>query len=242
MKVKQGISYHLHVFLRSSVVFYGIESFVYIMLGILSAIFLSGDMSSNGMESATFIFVFIMGLNAFKSQFRMFLQNGLSRKTLLMSFAISALALAIGTTMINQLLSWVFSFFMDCQPTFNDLYRYESGNAVTLTGLTWTASMSLVLTCIGFFITTLYYRMNLFGKLAVSIGVPALLFVILPIVESLYPTLNFFSMIINAFVWIMGFGNGTLNPIRAIACFIVGSGLVLSFSYLLMRRATVKDA
>lgn len=241
MKVKQCVSYQLHVFMRSAIVFYTVQLIVYLALGILSVFVLDGDMSSNGTEISMFIFVFIVGLNAFRTQFRLFLQNGMSRKTMCIGFAVSALALAVGTTVINQLFSLVCSFFMDMQPFYNVLYIMANDNSIAFKGLLWTTSMSLVLICIGFFITTLYYRMNKFGKLAFSIGFPALLSVVLPIVESMFPSLNFFSMIINAFVWIMGFGGSELNPTRAIGCFTAGSCIFLALSYLLMRKATVKD-
>lgn len=241
MKVKQAVFYQMHDFLRSAKVFYAIQGSVYVALSILFGVFASGKVGSNGTEVSMFIFIFVTGLNAFKSQFHIFLQNGLSRKTHWAGFALSALILSVGITIFNELFIFVFSFFMECEPFFNVLYN-SGAQTVSAIGILWTIGMSFLMINLGFFITTLYYRMNAFGKLAVSIGVPVVLFVLLPIIEGFFPSLNFFSLLVKGFVWVMGFGGVQAYPARTVLCSAVGSCILLAFSYLLMRRAITKDA
>jgi hypothetical protein len=63
--------------------------------------------SISGLEMATIIFLFVVGLNAFRETFRRMMQNGVSRKTMFKGYIITVLILSIGMSLINAVLLWV---------------------------------------------------------------------------------------------------------------------------------------
>jgi len=93
----------------------------------------------------------------------------------------------------------------------------------------------IAITNIGFFITTLYYRMNKVQKITVSIGVPVLLTIILPLADTWL--LN--GAIFNSFAGIAKVA--FINPFMCmLPCFVL-FGLISVLNWLLVRKAEVKN-
>ena len=92
----------------------------------------------------------------------------------------------------------------------------------------------------GYFITTLYYRLNKAGKIAVSISVPGILIVGLPIFDAVVTG----GMIYRAFWRFVAFALGLLsgpNPYYAMVSSLLAVALFAAFSWMLVRRAVIKD-
>jgi hypothetical protein len=91
----------------------------------------------------------------------------------------------------------------------------------------------------GFFITSLYYRMNKGAKIAVSVGVPVLLFYVLPILDF-YLLKNALSKALLNFVsFAWGLSNGC-NPFIGVASMLVLGAVSAALAWSLVRRVNVK--
>jgi len=119
-------------------------------------------------------------------------------------------------------------------------YLHAGGAAVYFDGLLWSITSYLCAAMTGYLITTLYYRMSKAVKITFSIGVPAMFFIVLPYIDGTLANGVIFQAIGSFFAFVNGFSNG-FNPYYAVVsgalCFLLLSGL----SYLLVRRAVIKD-
>ncbi len=197
--------------------------------------------SIGGMDLTTMIFLFVVGLNSFKSAFHMFSANGISRKTMFVSLVVASGILCAGMALIDSINDIVFNQFLEYQNLTERLFvaRYSGADFMLFgEGFLWkffTYSVSLIF---GYFISTAYYRMNKPLKLIVSVGVPAFLLIILPLAD----TMLFSGEISKAIGTFISFclGLSTGSPYVAIASDVVFYAIFATLGFLLMRRATVK--
>ncbi|MDL2318901.1 hypothetical protein LJC74_07510 [Eubacteriales bacterium OttesenSCG-928-A19] len=241
MKIKQGVRYYLHDYSRSVLIFYVVIATL-IVINFVLRIFLrgaSGGMS--GMESATAIFLLVVGLNSFKTPFGLFLQNGVSRRTLWVDFLISAAILSVGMAVVDTLYGLLLTGTLRYTTMFATMYL-RGVRGFSAMGLLWSCFANFTAMTFGFFVTTLYYRMNRPLKLLVSIGVPLLFFVVLPMVEVFVPTFTLFTSLIKLVSWAFGLNYLTPAPWHAIGTFTVLSAAMAGLSFLLVRTATLKSA
>ena len=266
MKLKAAVRYYLNDFKKPVIIFYGVVMALFLIQLLMAALLHSDSAASGGMESASAIFLFVVGLNSFKAQFRLFLQNGLSRKTLFAGFVAGLALLAAAMTLIDLAFGWFRGLFTPYTSAYMDrfgtLYADGSSFKALADGLLWSFLAYVTAGMTGLFITCLYYRMNKALKLAVSIGVPALVFIVIPLVDSLYTNGAISAFFINVIAFAYGynisvsFSNGfaglftqfaawengiPVAPYRAILFSILCTAAAGTLSFLLMRRATVKE-
>lgn len=254
MKLNASIKYQLADSKKSILVFYTV------ILSVITLTFFSAlkaidsiTVTANvgGIEGATIIFLFIVGLNSFKDNFRMLLQNGVSRKTMFKGFILTSLIIAIGMSLIGNIILQLGKLMVLVNDKiiflgmFEELYgqRYignSSGFQINLEGtLFWICVYSTVL-MIGYFITVLYYRMNKGGKIAVSVGVPVFLMIGLPIIDLTLINVEIYGTMLKIFLFAFGFFNGA-NPYYGMVTCILIYLLFSVLSWLLIRKAVVRS-
>lgn len=210
-----------------------------------------GYVNIGGFEMGTIIFLFILGLNAFRETFRMMIQNGVSRKTMFLSFVILALVLPLGMSCLNEILLGIGKAMtsgndnVTLQSAFEQIYapRYIENLGtmqVVLEGLLFTICVSAAAMMLGYFITTMYYRLNKAGRIAVSVGVPAILIIGLPIFDAVVTGGAIYRALGQLTLFAMGGPNG-YNPYYAMVSSLIAFALLAGLSWMLVRRAVVKD-
>lgn len=247
MSVRSAVKYQIDESKKPLVIFYSII-YAIMIISILSINTLSGNEAQvriGGLEAASMIFIFIAGLNSFKETFRMFLQNSLSRKTLFISFVLSIISVSAFMALIDSINAIIAGSITRYQSAFMQLYgqRYTGNSSniqMIIEGFLWYTFAYLFLAMLGYFITILYYRMNSVMKLVVSIGVPSLFIIILPYIDGTFAGGAIFNAIGSFFKTAWGYRNG-FNPYYSIVTCTLLSAVFAGFSYLLIRRATIKD-
>jgi len=245
MKIKQAMRYQLYAFVRQAVIYYAAVLGIFLIVTIIAAIL--GDRSAimGGGDFSTSIFLLIVGMNAFKSHLQLFVQNGLSRRTLFTGFILSALLLSFGAMVVDSLYPYLFPLLQRSSMV-HTMYRLDNSFGNTLIASLWTALFYFGAMCTGFFITVLYYRMNKLLKVLVSAGVPILFFIVIPIVEVMVPSFHFYTVLLRFIGWCLGLNYdnllGGLNKVRPLLSFAVFSTALSGLSFLLLRRATFKEA
>lgn len=246
MKLKQSMRYHLREFYRASMVYYIVIAVLIVLMFILKAALRSNSVNMTGMDSSTVIFLFVLGLNAFKSPFGLFLQSGISRRTLWVDVVLSSVIVAVSLAVVDNLLPFLFRDSLNYSTSFMNTYQGGGRFTFSFLGLSWTALINLFAMMFGFFLTTLFYRMNKPLKVLVSVGVPLVFFVLMPMAEVFIPSFNFLTWLLDAYTWCMGisfFGiYGEVAPMRALATLGIGSVVMMGLSYLLVFRAKLKEA
>ena len=252
VNIKAATKYQLNDYKKSLRVYYLVILLVITFLTLLDTIWGgNGDGTYNGFESSSIIFLFICGLNSFKTTFLMMLQNGTSRKSMFIGNITSILTVSFAMSVLDRILSLFANIIgnaiggLSYSGLFDLLYshRLENLNSfvfqleiILLTWMVYTA-----VTIGGYFITILYYRMNTALKVIVSVGVPASILFIIPLLD--YMVLDGkISALRNKFIYfIFGEPGANANPYSLLLACLLGIIIVQGLSWLLIKRAVDKN-
>lgn len=247
MKFKSALKYQISENKTALLLFYGILYALFLLV-MVSNIFwrrYGAEITISGIEVATILFLFVSGLNSFKANFYMLMANGVSRKTIFKSFAVSALAVAAFMAIMSVITRAIFSLGLNYQSLFFQIYgdRYAgmTPGAIQpfLEGLLWMLLVYSTFFLMGYFITALYYRMGKSMKLIVSIGVPVLIFIILPYLDASRFGGNFWDAMRRVIAMALGFYdlNHFFKSMLFSAITLIAFG---GLGFLLIRKAPVK--
>ncbi|MEE0931913.1 MAG: hypothetical protein U0L64_02585, partial [Clostridium sp.] len=101
---------------KASIIYYCI--FVCVIIGLIAV---SGGRSSmSGVEFSTVIFLFVCGLNSFKSNFYFAKSNGISRKTFIKGLLISSIPISLVMSIIDVIINRISNIFIK-NPTLYDM-------------------------------------------------------------------------------------------------------------------------
>ena len=247
--MKMALKYHLRHTVKPLIIFY-LVILVFVILNTIGAASREGSASPSnglnycGLETATAIFLLVLGLNFFRENFLMFMQHSRSRSTLFVSGILAVLCLCAFTALIDSLLSLIASAAGSYTTVYMALFhqRYASLGAtarVLESGL-WHFCVYLVFSLTGLFITILYYRLNKALKLTVSIGVPVLLFIGLPYLWFRYDwNFRFFGLIDLIIKGVSG--NYGMLPLLSAATFALLGIVIAGLCFVLQRGAVIKE-
>lgn len=246
MNIKVSTKYQINEYIKSIKVFYLVVVLVMVFFGVLIAINSPSDFTSNGgIEGSAMVFLFVLGLNSFKETFLMMLQNGVTRKSMFIGRLLTILATSAFMALVDRFLVNIAGLFNNISERFyisgmyEELFTERSESlhivvrnleAILIAFFVYAAAMVA-----GYFITTAYYRMSKALKTAVSIGVPATILIILPILD----TTVFEGKIVRVIGKFLEFAFGASPYNLILTCaifFIIAAGL----TWLLVRKAVEK--
>ena len=233
--------------MKSSIIYYCI--FVCVMIFLISISTEGTTMS--GLEISTVIFLFVCGLNSFKSNFYFAKSNGISRKTFIKGILISSIQIALVMSIMDIIINRISSIFIE-NATFYDMsYGNLLGDSGRLYEGIWVQSNSLATIfntilfqfsfCLlayiaGIVINMIYYRSKKYVKVIVS-AIPIAFIIFSGNLYVINPSL---TMKINSFLdYIFGF-----DPVNVFACiltFLVGCVVLSGITFLLIRKAVIKE-
>jgi hypothetical protein len=248
MKSWKVIKFHIMESVSTICIYYAIFIAVIIILIFLNAD--SGKISSSGLEMASVIFLFIAGLNSFKTNFKFSQANQTSRKTFFKGIIIAVFPITFAMSLLDIIINRVYNIFIPSPTNFDMIYgslrdagiRNSSGFAwtqandfYTLFGtIIWQFVVYSFAFFLGLLITLVYYRSSKPVKVVVSIAPVVLLVLLLNVLpESFRNTVGVF--VSSAFGW------QTRNPYMAVFNFGVLGVILTGFIYLLMRRAVARE-
>lgn len=246
MNIKTTSRYLMRDMLTSVAWFYGIMLAIYI-IGYIAIAVAGANGSINGMEFASIIFLFVLGLNSFRENFGMLLQNGVSRKTMFVCRMLTFGAVALVMTAANLVLSAIVSLLPLGGTTiqfslFGTAYFFGSsgvaGVAGVLLNLLFNFALMLMVLTLGYCITTLFYRLSPIGKAIVATSVPIGLTIVLPLVDKYFFGNNISRALGRFAAFALGLNGG--RPWMPAVTFLVSSAVFAFFGWLLTRRAMVK--
>lgn len=224
-------------------VFIGAMKYFYIIMTLLILIFFylstklppDGDIYFGGTGFSSVIFIFILGLSFFKSEFNFLQANNITRnnffKATCISVAISALINAILGTILTQiafmLMPGIYSDWVEGIYKTNDIFA----------SIAWSFALYMTVMICGWIISMIYYRANKIMKIIVSF-IPFVLILLTSAADnSVSGAIS--NSIGRAFMFI--FSLNTLNPYTAALNMIIVSAVLSVFAYLLIRRMELKQ-
>jgi hypothetical protein len=244
--MKSAMIYQISEMKKPLLIYYAIIFFLLLASFLTTEVFLhisANGTTINGIEISSMIFIFVCGLNSFKEPFRMFLQNGLSRKTLFLSYLCSLLPVSGVMAIIDTSIGAIGRSLGSYQSAFHEFYRQyfpAVGPGQVFVGFALSLLLYTTSALTGYFITSLYYRMSKGLKLLVSIGVPVLLIIVLPIVDMGYANGAISRGLGEIFLLASGVKAG-YNPLYPLGSCIILSSVLAGLTYLLQRRAVIKE-
>lgn len=252
--MKEAVKYQLWEY-KTPLIIYYIARYGFVMLlrlfvevAVVSA---GGEVqvsSVGGLEFASIIFIFVAGLNSFRETFHIFIQHGISRRRMFVSFLLLAAPVAAFMALTDSL-NWIASgLFSGTNVTYESIfmqiyaqdYTGTGSAALFLTSFLWGATVYLSFVLLGYMITALYYRMNKPLKIAVSVGLPVFFTVVLPLIESQVTKGAIFAALGNYIKFSWGGPGPGADPLYAIAFSLLHGAVFALISWLLIRRAEFK--
>ncbi len=241
MKLRASLKFQLNSCFKSAAWFYGIVLVADMGIAMTKS-FIGDSLRISGMDFTTVIFAFVLGLNVYRESFRMMAANGRTRRTAFTSIALTGLILAACMVALDMLLEPAFRPFFD---EYNSIYAMLYGSAQSvpeiLVEYVWRVALYSIVILTGVWLNALYYRLSKPWKIGVSVGVPVLLFVVLPIVEENYTNYKITTPLSRAIEYMFGFGGASPDP--AMFC-LWGMVLALAAAGILwacMYRAEIKE-
>nr|WP_122012251.1 hypothetical protein [Maliibacterium massiliense] len=243
MTLRASYQYRLRDSRTSVLVFYIVMVALWALTFITSALSLKNGIHANGMEIASAIFLFVLGLNSHKESFNLLLQNGVSRKTQFVSFCMSIATLAAVMALIDTLIGQLVIHFLPGSTTlFMQTYALHYAGGATLgaalDAFIWAFFLYGAFGMLGYVITSLYYRMSAAVKTLVSVGVPVLLFIVLPIADVNLTGGQIFAWIARSIMFCLGITN--MNPYICVLFSLIAFAVLGGVAFLLNRRAVIK--
>ena len=183
MKLKSGYKFNNSLFIMPMIIFYIV---VFFFEGILIFITagLNSDGSMSGMEFASWIFIFVMGLIMFKMSFHFLSANSVSRKTMLLSSLLSGLTMAgilFVMDTINVIMLKSLTIFSEKYVTvFEMVFSKKIAGINILKYILFSLISYLLFFILGYLIEAINYRLPQKIKIAIIIGLIAFFSVGLP--------------------------------------------------------------
>ena len=212
------------------------------------AYFLAGETAAessfNGYSMAVGMFGLVLGMVGLRENQRVLNQNGVSRRSAFLAdvaaLAVAALLVAVGVSVIMGIYRAVLGSGSHLLIT--DLYQliYEPAPAGNGVGALARGAVLSMLAALGQFCSALYWRLNKFWTILVSVAVPlALLFGSVPLV-SWMDTTSAGQAAVEA---LAAFGRFlAASPWNAAAVLLAMGAAFFAVTWLLLRRAMIRPA
>jgi len=247
MKNLKLAKYNIKSSFKPIIIYYCILITVITCLAILNK-FSAENNESSGIEFSSMIFLFVIGLNFFKENFHFTQANNISRADYLKSVVIAILPIALVMSILDVIINRVFNLSMVC-PTFYDM-TYAPGFINDINKRVWIQSNSIgtlsrtvtflfasyiVVFALGLLITMIYYKCNKIMRILVSLS-PIVIIAIGGIIFE--GSSKFENNVVDFFMNI--FGLNTFNSYMAVMTLICLFIILMTFVYMLVRKAVVK--
>lgn len=243
MKQKAAVRYLLQSYRNPILIFYGIVLLVYVLLGAIVKVQVGPNdqaLTLSSLNVSSMIFLFVCGCNAFKEDFRFFLQNGLSRKTQFTAQCLVLPTVALVMAAVDMVIARLLALFIPYDSLFDMLYggSLETGGSSGLLQTAWMLCLYVFILFVGYLITVLYYRMGNKLKVLVSVGVPVFFALVLPLIDEACGN-RISGFLLQMAKVVFGLQAGT-KPVIGMLFLLACTAACGLFIRLLQRRAVLK--
>jgi len=240
MKIKTALQYKYRNSLKSALIFFSIITFVLVAMAVGFGLFQNPNATTyfSGYTFAAIIMMFVVGVVSIRDDLRLYIQNGIGRKTVFvveiaMAF-LSAVAIAIGGE-IFMLLGRVISRNVE-RFYVQDFYPLiYAGGSSSLTfiqhieSVILAASLMLLAFSGGMFFSLIFYRLHKNWSILIAVTIPFIVFGVIPVM-----VLRHYTQISS---WISFVAASSWNLVLVLSVF----SLVLFFiNWLLTRKIHIR--
>lgn len=246
MKSKIVSKMNIKGIFKASIIYYAI-----VLLLLTTIIIFENNTTSSGslsgVEFQTVIFLFVCGLNSFKSNFYFAKSNNISRKTFVKGVLISIAPIALIMSIIDIIIYSISKIFIDnvtfYEMSFKRIYLMYADSSIKSNAfmdiidlLVFQFTLFIVAYILGFVIRMIYYRCNKIMKIVVSV-LPIVLF------RTYYNVMTSsgkIAIIIAKFLDFI-FGFQPANAYAPMITFLVVALILALASFVLINKAVIKE-
>lgn len=203
----------------------------------------------NGLSGVTAIMAFVVGCCSFKENLGMALQNGVSRRSLFLGRMCTTGAFCLILAVCDEVLTLLFSLLgklpmvrVEAVSLLETVYAPQWNGALLVLGaVAFSFCLLMAASALGYFCTTLLYRLPASGKVAVSVGAGFVFIFGVPVLKMLRDRFHLEALweaLCRGLEWFadLAFGAVPNCMVFHLAVFAAFS----AFSWLLMRRVSLK--
>lgn len=199
--------------------------------------FFRGMLFGMNVVNLSWIFMLVFGIIMYKQLLLLFVQNGRSRKTVLWSCVAVFVTLAAVLAFVNMLVD---SFGSGRGSVYSMLMK----DAVdfSFTRFVWEMVMLLCISFTGMFCAAVFLRLSKFWRIALGMGIPIALLIILPFLLRLivFGGKSMLSMALDLGLAILGFSSLGWNPWIMSLSMAVVDVILCGGMYFVMRNTTIR--
>lgn len=203
----------------------------------------------SGIDIAPAVFLFICGLGAFKDNFQMALQNGISRKSLFTNRIYVILTLSVVMALFDQIvmimgtaiasLSASINYSGVLEQLYGSQFTPQSGGFLAgFESFLFLITLFITFLSLGYLIAVGLYRLTKKQKIACIVGFYMAVFVIFPLVDMFMASQ--LSTVLYRFIDLF-MGISVQNPLIGMFSLIVFSLVLSGLTWLFIAKAEVKN-
>ncbi|WP_202709962.1 hypothetical protein [Sporosalibacterium faouarense] len=222
---------------NSLIVFYTVIISISILMTILSIRYSNNpdaNVGFGGFGLSSAIFIFIAGLNCFKSNFKFMQAYNVSRIRFYFANIIALIIMAVVMAFIDVSMNNILKNVIPYQGIFEQLYK----TSFILGDILWSFGLFMFFVSLGWLITMIYYRSNKVMKTIVSI-LPVVFIVLLSVMDNLID-FQIWNGILHIFTKLLGFADN-LNYYIAILSFGISTIIIFGLCFLMIRKIPIRD-
>lgn len=229
--------FQIHDFWKAVLIFYLIIILITSALTVTVSVN-TEKISFGGLEMATVIFLFIAGLNCFKSNFKFMLANNVSRKGFYIGNLIALVTVSAFMALADAILNVILDNVLVSNVPYESVVMQLYGNNSFFAGFLWCFALNTLAVCFGWFVTMLYYRCSSIMKIVVSF-LPILALTLFLYIDEISGGLVG-RAVVDFLNKSMGFAYNNNVYIGALSI-IIGSVVIALICFLPLRNAIAKD-
>ncbi|MDY4611228.1 MAG: hypothetical protein SPD11_11520 [Sphaerochaetaceae bacterium] len=208
-----------------------------VMKNIHASDFFRGMLFGMNIVNLSWIFMLVFGIVMYKQLLLLFVQNGRSRKTVLWSCVAVFVTLAVVLAFVNMLVD---SFGGGKGSVYGMLMK--GTDSFGFARFLWETMTLLCVSFTGMFCAAVFLRLNKFWRIALGMGIPIALLIILPSLLRLivFGGKSMLSMALDLGLAVLGFSSLGWNPWIMSLSMMVVDVILCGGMYLVMRNTTIR--
>lgn len=188
----------------------------------------------SAMESNTFVFMVFLGVFSIIEDFKFFVQNGYSRKSLIKLYIMQFVATALMLAFLDLVIAHVFELLYPYKTLYAQIYGAQN----ILLEYSWMVMLYLCAGIVSFFLTVLFQRLDKMQRIIVMLLLPVAVIVLVPVLDYTIFQGSIIKTLIETMLMILGLYQG-IHVFVPLASFVLIFAVFAGLSYLTIRRSSV---
>jgi hypothetical protein len=234
-KLITAIKYQLKDLLKPLIIFYAIEYGLVMVSLLINANIGEGSVGVSGLEINSLVFLSFCGVLTFTTNFKFFIQNGMTRNNIFKSFICEFIIISFLMALVETVIAHILYTNFDYQYSFQMIYGDNHGVAISFF---WLFALYFMVTMLIYLSANIKNRIGKKPFVITMVGLTLIVLILMPSFNILTDGM-LFQKITPLLIKIMGFVDGQINFIYPIFTFTIIAVIAVICSYLFTRKTQI---